>query len=232
MRQEGRIVLGVFAFHLIYGLKGLAVPGGQFITPHLLDDLIVFCLSIYFLIVSKGNGKFILLGSLALNSAMGFIAAPQFLAIFDNFLDLEGFANFLRNNEASISLAQIIILSLFFVVSSIWSVWRLKNAQKPFKWFLWIRLILFSAGYAASLIFKINLIYVLSAIFVVDGLMITNSGIESIQEDTPEGDKTLSTIPEDDYDLNETEYRYVLLIFLSMLLIILEYISTSGLISS
>ncbi len=222
MRKEGKIALGIFAFHLIFGLQSLDGANGRFISPHLLDDLIIFILAIYFLVISSHTSKYILIGSVMLNAITGFIAAPQFLAIFDNFLNLESFADFLKRNESEISTLQIVVLSLFFLTSVIWVVQKLKTAKKSFKWFLWAHLLLFSAGYAGSLIFKINLIYVLSAIFIVDGLAIANADIESSEDIDSEGG----------FDLNETEYRYLLLIFLSMLLIILEYVSTSGLISN
>lgn len=210
MKKEAKIAMSVFAFYLIFGLNELFGVGQRFIVPHILDDIILFIVSIIFIYFQKNAKAMLFPFSFTLLAFFGFLSAPHAATLFDEVVDIDGFAHFVQQNQTTILDS---FLASFILISAV----TLSILPKYFKQKDWPKYLFVGLGINVLILLPLSFyfnwslhIYAIS-MFVFSALILIRN--------------------EREFTMHTHHYAFIMLHFITSMLTILEYISLRGLIA-
>jgi len=210
MRIEAKISMSVFAFYLIFGLNELFGVGQRFIVPHILDDIILFIVSIIFIYFQKNAKAMLFPFSFTLLAFFGFFSAPHAATLFDEVVDIDRFAHFVKQHQDTI----LYLFLASFIFLSIVTLSILPNYLKQKAWPKYL-----FAGLGINVLILLPLsfyfnwslhIYAIS-MFVLSALILIRN--------------------EREFTLHTHHYAFIMLHFIASMLTVLEYVSLRGLIA-
>lgn len=210
MRKEAKIAMSVFAFYLIFGLNELFGIGQRFIVPHILDDIILFIISIIFICFQKNVKAMLFPFSFTLFALFGFLSAPHAATLFDGVLNIQPFASFIDENYGVI-LKLFLTSFVFIAVLSLWIVWKYSEIKTWEKWLFYILAINILFVFPISFYLKWSFIVYAILTHVIPGIILVRN--------------------EGSFVLSKHHYAFMMLHFIASMLTILEYISLRGLIA-
>lgn len=210
MRIEAKISMSVFAFYLIFGLNELFGVGQRFIVPHILDDIILFIVSIIFIYFQKNAKAMLFPFSFTLLAFFGFLSAPHAATLFDGVLNIKPFANFIDENYDVI--LKLFLSSFIFIgVLSLWIVWKYSEIRTWEKWLFYILAINILLVFPISFYLKWSFILYAILMHIIPGIILIRN--------------------EERFVLSKHHYAFITLHFIASMLTILEYVSLRGLIT-
>lgn len=210
MRKEAKIAMSVFAFYLIFGLNELFGIGQRFIVPHILDDIILFIVSIVFIVGQNKLRRIVPLFAFTLFAFFGFLSAPAAAMLFEHLFDVNAFANFIRSNETT-------ILQLYLASFVLLSLTTLGILPKYLNQKNWSKFLFVALGLTILILVPISLYLSWSLHFYAISVFCLTSAILVRYEQ--------------DFTLESHHYAFLMLHLIASMLTILEYVSLSGLLA-